>query len=58
MHENTSNPPQHGGPQFGLILALMTQGLAISDYPDLVQVSTLAESYGFDSVWLCDHFSP
>ncbi|ABL05419.1 LLM class flavin-dependent oxidoreductase [Mycobacterium ulcerans] len=56
MHENTSNPPQHGGPQFGLILALMTQGLAISDYPDMVRVSTLAESYGFDSVWLCDHF--
>jgi probable F420-dependent oxidoreductase len=41
---------------FGLILALTINGLAISRYPDMVAVSQTAEGYGFDSVWLCDHF--
>jgi len=40
----------------GLILALTVNGLAVSNYPDMVTVSQSAEEYGFDSVWLCDHF--
>lgn len=40
----------------GLILALTINGLAVSAYRDLVAVSQRAEEYGFDSVWLCDHF--
>ncbi|MCV7197980.1 TIGR03619 family F420-dependent LLM class oxidoreductase [Mycobacterium angelicum] len=40
----------------GLILALTVNGLAVSNYPDMVTVSQSAEQYGFDSVWLCDHF--
>ena len=43
-------------PTFGLILALTINGLAVSQYPDMVRVSNTAESYGFDSIWLCDHF--
>ena len=43
-------------PHFGLILALTINGLAISQYAEMVRVSNLAETYGFDSVWLCDHF--
>ncbi len=31
-------------------------GLAVSDYRDMVRVSKAAEQYGFDSIWLCDHF--
>ncbi|ORX19144.1 LLM class F420-dependent oxidoreductase [Mycobacterium szulgai] len=42
--------------QVGLILALTVNGLAVSNYPDMVTVSQSAEEYGFDSVWLCDHF--
>jgi probable F420-dependent oxidoreductase len=45
-----------GGPQFGLILALTINGLAVSQYPEMVRVSNIAESYGFNSIWLCDHF--
>ena len=45
-----------GGPQFGLILALTINGLAVSEYPEMVRVSNIAESYGFSSIWLCDHF--
>jgi probable F420-dependent oxidoreductase len=41
---------------FGLILALTIDGLAVSRYPDMVDISHTAERYGFDSVWLCDHF--
>jgi F420-dependent oxidoreductase-like protein len=37
-------------------LALTVNGLAVSTYPDMVAVSQTAERYGFDSVWLCDHF--
>ncbi len=44
------------GPHLGLILALTVQGLAVSTYPDMVAVAQTAEEYGFDSVWLCDHF--
>ncbi|AKN16111.1 hypothetical protein MHAE_05122 [Mycobacterium haemophilum DSM 44634] len=44
------------GPHVGLILALTTHGLAVSTYPDMVRVSQTAEKYGFDSVWVCDHF--
>lgn len=43
-------------PKFGLILALTINGLAVSQYPEMVRVSTLAEGYGFGSIWLCDHF--
>jgi probable F420-dependent oxidoreductase len=56
MLQNNNAQPQHGGPHFGLILALVTHGLAISDYPGMVRVANIAESYGFGSVWLCDHF--
>lgn len=45
-----------GRPHFGLILALTINGLAVSQYPEMVQVSHIAESYGFSSIWLCDHF--
>ncbi|ORA14385.1 LLM class flavin-dependent oxidoreductase [Mycobacterium asiaticum] len=45
-----------GGTRVGLILALTVNGLAVSAYPDMVAVSQRAEGYGFDSVWLCDHF--
>jgi probable F420-dependent oxidoreductase len=45
-----------GRPTFGLILALTIEGLAVSSYPEMVRVSNMAESYGFDSIWLCDHF--
>jgi F420-dependent oxidoreductase-like protein len=44
------------GPHVGLILALTIHGLAVSTYPDMVTVAQTAEEYGFDSVWLCDHF--
>jgi probable F420-dependent oxidoreductase len=43
-------------PHIGLILALTVNGLAVSNYPDMAAVSQTAEDYGFDSVWLCDHF--
>ncbi len=43
-------------PHFGLVLALTVNGLAVSSYPDMVAVSRAAEHYGFDSIWLCDHF--
>jgi probable F420-dependent oxidoreductase len=56
MHEHNDDQSQHDGPNFGLILALMTEGLAISEYPEMVRVANIAESYGFSSVWLCDHF--
>jgi probable F420-dependent oxidoreductase len=39
-----------------LILALTIEGLAVSEYPEMVRVANIAEGYGFDSVWLCDHF--
>lgn len=44
------------GTHIGLILALTVNGLAVSDYRDMVAVAQSAEEYGFDSVWLCDHF--
>ena len=56
MHEHNDDPSQHDGPHVGLILALVTNGLAISGYPEMVRVAGIAESYGFGSVWLCDHF--
>lgn len=43
-------------PHLGLILALTVNGLAVSTYPDMSAVAKTAEGYGFDSVWLCDHF--
>ncbi|OSC39022.1 TIGR03619 family F420-dependent LLM class oxidoreductase [Mycobacterium decipiens] len=43
-------------PHLGLILALTVNGLGVSTYRDMVAVSRSAEEYGFDSVWLCDHF--
>jgi probable F420-dependent oxidoreductase len=48
--------PASNDPHLGLILALTVNGLAVSTYPDMVAVSQTAERYGFDSVWLCDHF--
>jgi F420-dependent oxidoreductase-like protein len=51
MHMDSSS-----GPHVGLILALTINGLAVSSYPDMVTVSQSAEEYGFDSLWLCDHF--
>ncbi len=48
--------PASSGPNLGLILALTVNGLAVSSYPDMVTVAKTAEDYGFDSVWLCDHF--
>src|SRR6478735_2181803 len=45
-----------GTPHFGLILALTINGLAVSHYPEMVRVANAAESHGFDSIWLCDHF--
>lgn len=48
--------PASTGPNLGLILALTVNGLAVSAYPDMVSVAKTAEDYGFDSVWLCDHF--
>jgi probable F420-dependent oxidoreductase len=53
-HNNDQSPQD--APHFGLILALVTHGLAIREYPEMVRVSGIAESYGFGSVWLCDHF--
>jgi F420-dependent oxidoreductase-like protein len=52
MHMNAAS----SGPNLGLILALTVHGLAVSAYPDMVAVAQTAEQYGFDSVWLCDHF--
>jgi F420-dependent oxidoreductase-like protein len=46
----------NNGTHVGLILALTVNGLAVGSYPDMVTVSQTAERYGFDSVWLCDHF--
>jgi probable F420-dependent oxidoreductase len=40
----------------GLILALTIRGLALGDYPTMVDVARSAENSGFDSLWLCDHF--
>ena len=48
--------PPPNDPHLGLILALTVNGLAVSKYPDMVSVCATAEQYGFDSVWLCDHF--
>jgi|SRR5271166_283003 len=48
--------PASSGPNLGLILALTVNGLAVSSYPDMVTVAKTAEDYGFDFVWLCDHF--
>ncbi|MTD54733.1 TIGR03619 family F420-dependent LLM class oxidoreductase [Amycolatopsis pithecellobii] len=43
-------------PHIGLILALTIRGLSVGNYPDMARVARVAESHGFDSVWLCDHF--
>jgi F420-dependent oxidoreductase-like protein len=40
----------------GLILSLTVRGLAVGDYPRMREIAQRAESHGFDSVWLCDHF--
>jgi probable F420-dependent oxidoreductase len=40
----------------GLILALTIRGLAVTSYPAMREVAGRAESLGFDSIWLCDHF--
>ena len=41
---------------FGLILALTIRGLAVTSYEEMRRIAALAETLGFDSVWLCDHF--
>jgi probable F420-dependent oxidoreductase len=56
MDQNNNAQSEHDGPHFGLILALVTHGLAISEYPEMVRVANIAESYGFSSAWVCDHF--
>ncbi len=56
MNSRTEGKSSLGAPHVGLILALTINGLAVSNYRDLVSVSHSAEAYGFDSVWLCDHF--
>jgi probable F420-dependent oxidoreductase len=56
MNNDARCAPGSNGPHVGLILALTVNGLAVSTYPDMVAVSQAAEKYGFDSVWLCDHF--
>jgi probable F420-dependent oxidoreductase len=56
MTEHNDEQSQPDGPHFGLILALVAHGLAISEYPEMVRVANIAEGYGFGSVWLCDHF--
>jgi probable F420-dependent oxidoreductase len=56
MTAYASCTPASNDPHVGLILALTVNGLAVSSYPDMVAVSQTAEKYGFDSVWLCDHF--
>lgn len=43
-------------PEVGLILALTIRGLAIQSYPEMQRTVRQADSLGFDSVWLCDHF--
>jgi len=43
-------------PHVGLILALTIRGLSVGTYTDMARVARTAESHGFDSVWLCDHF--
>lgn len=40
----------------GVILALTIRGLAVTAYDDMRRVAAQAESLGFDSIWLCDHF--
>lgn len=40
----------------GLILALTIQGLAVTSYEEMCRVARAAETLGFDSIWLCDHF--
>lgn len=56
MTEHKDKQSHHNGPHFGLILALVTHGLAISEYPEMVRVANIAESYGFSSARVCDHF--
>lgn len=56
MVQDVAAGSRSGGLQFGLILALTIEGLAVSQYADMVRVSNIAEGYGFDSLWLCDHF--
>jgi probable F420-dependent oxidoreductase len=56
MVDDIAIDSRSAGPRFGLILALTINGLAVSRYPEMVRVSNIAESYGFDSIWLCDHF--
>ena len=50
------DPAREPGPHIGLILALTIRGLAVGNYPDIARTAQTAESCGFDSVWLCDHF--
>lgn len=50
------DPAREPRPHIGLILALTIRGLAVGNYPDMTHAAQAAESYGFDSVWLCDHF--
>lgn len=54
--ESNTTADSNGDPHFGLILALTVNGLAVSKYPDMARVSRAAEGYGFNSIWLCDHF--
>src|SRR6476620_3965217 len=53
VNEHNNDQSQHAGPHFGLILALTVNGLAISEYPEMVRMSSIAAGYGFGSVCLC-----
>ncbi|MEE9273857.1 MAG: LLM class flavin-dependent oxidoreductase [bacterium] len=46
-------PPQV---EVGLILTLTLRGLFLSTYDQIREAAIEAERWGFDSVWLCDHF--
>ena len=58
MIRNVHDEQQHANddPHVGLILALTINGLAVSDYREMVRVAHVAERYRFDSIWTCDHF--
>ena len=42
--------------EVGLILELITQGLAVRSYEPMSAFAHEADRLGFHSVWLCDHF--
>ncbi|WP_081706248.1 LLM class flavin-dependent oxidoreductase [Nocardia sp. CNY236] len=47
---------ESGNSRFGIILSSAVRGLAVGNYPDMVRTAREAETLGFESIWLCDHF--